>query len=151
MVIEPVLSLMCDVSLRSGMFLDSHKHVVVFPRLKKPSLVADDDLNSNQPILSLSFISKLERKKERKEKVVARRFVRHAEQNKLYPVEQSAFRQQQHSTESAVVSWRLAESFRWSHSPRVLSLILMTMVSCWKHFSIDSQSIIFLFRGFVRT
>jgi len=33
-ILAPVLSLMYNASLRSGQFPDSHKHAVVFPRLK---------------------------------------------------------------------------------------------------------------------
>ena len=77
------------------MFPDFHKHAVVFPRLKKPSLDVND-LNSYRPISNLSFVSKLV------ERVAACRFVDHAEQNKLFPVKQSAYRRH-HSTESAVV------------------------------------------------
>jgi len=54
----PVLSLMCNASLRFGQFPDWHKHTVVVPRLKK-TLLDSDDLNSYRPISNLSFISKL--------------------------------------------------------------------------------------------
>jgi len=94
-VLAPVLSLMCNASLRSGMFPNLHKHAVVFPRLKKPSLDADD-LNSYRPISKLSFVSKLV------EKVAACRFFDHAEENKLFPIKQSAYRWH-HSTESAIL------------------------------------------------
>jgi hypothetical protein len=92
----PVLNLMCNASLRSGKFPYLNKHAVVFPRLKNSSLNADD-LNSYRQILNLSFVLKLV------ERVPARRFVDHAEQNKLFPVKQSAYRRH-HSTESAVVN-----------------------------------------------
>jgi hypothetical protein len=95
-VLAPILSLMCNASMRSGKFPDLHKHAVVYPRLKKPSLDADD-LNSYRPISNLSFVSKLV------ERVTARRFVDHAEQNKLFPVKQSAYRRN-HNTETAVVN-----------------------------------------------
>jgi len=86
---------MCNALLRSGQFPDSHKHSVVFPRLK--TSLDSYDLNSYRPILNLNFILKLV------ERVVTRRFITHVETNKLFPVKQSAYRQQ-HSTESAVVS-----------------------------------------------
>ena len=76
-MLAPVLSLMCNVSLRCGQFPDSHKHAVIFPRLKKPSFDSDDP-NSYRPISNLSFISKLV------ERVVARGFVDHTEHNKLF-------------------------------------------------------------------
>jgi len=44
-VLAPVLSLICNASLRSGMFPNLRKPAIVFPQLKKPSLNADD-LNS---------------------------------------------------------------------------------------------------------
>jgi hypothetical protein len=55
-VLAPVLNRMCNASLRSGIFPDSHKDAVVFPRLKKPSL-DPDDANSYRPISNLSFVS----------------------------------------------------------------------------------------------
>ena len=87
---------MCNASLLSGRLPVTHKHVVVFPRLEKPTLNADD-LNFYRPISNLSFVSKLV------EKVVASRFTDHSEQNKLFPAKQSAYRRH-HSTETAVVS-----------------------------------------------
>jgi len=71
-VLASVLSLMCNASLRSRMFPNLHKHAVVFPWLKKLSLNADD-LNSFRPISNLSSVSKLV------ERVIACRFVDHAE------------------------------------------------------------------------
>lgn len=95
-VLAPVFVVMCNASMCSGKFPDSQKHAVVFPRLKKSTLVADD-VNSYRPISNLSFASKLV------ERVIASRFTAHAENNKLFPIRQSAYRRH-HSTESAVVS-----------------------------------------------
>ena len=67
----------------------------MFPRLKKPTLDADD-ANSYRPIFNLRFVSKLV------ERAVATRLVKHAENNKLFPNRQSAYRRH-HSTETAVV------------------------------------------------
>jgi len=53
------------------------------------------DPSSYRPISNLSFVSKLV------ERVVALRFVRHAESEKFLPTNQSAYRQR-HSTETAV-------------------------------------------------
>jgi len=45
----PVLSLMCNASLQSAKLPASHKHAIVLPRLKKPTL-DEADLNSYRPI-----------------------------------------------------------------------------------------------------
>jgi len=95
-VLAPIFSAMCNISLQTGELPDFQKQAIVFPRLKKPTLDADD-INSYRPISNLSFISKLV------ERVVASRFVAHAEYNKLFPSRQSAYRRH-HSTETAVVS-----------------------------------------------
>ena len=87
---------MCNASMQSGELPQSHKCAVVFPRLKKPTLDADD-ANSYRPISNLSFASKFV------ERLVTARFVQHAEQNKLFPPNQSAYRRH-HSTETAVIS-----------------------------------------------
>jgi len=126
-ILSPVLSLMCNAS----QFPDSHKHAVVFPRLKKP-LLDSDDLNSYWPISNLSFISKLG------ESVVARRFINHAECNKLFPVKQSAYRQQ-HSTEFAVVS--VMNDIIGPLMITVVPLVLLDLSAafsvrhCWKYFT----------------
>jgi len=91
----PVLCLMRNASLQSAK-LASQKHAIVLPRLKKPTL-DEADLNSYRPISNLSFISKLV------ERVVAKRYVEHAELNHLFPARQSAYRHH-HSSETAVVS-----------------------------------------------
>ena len=72
----------------------SHKQAVVYLPLKKATLDPDNP-SSYRPISNLSFISKLV------ERVVASRFVKHAEGKELFPVNQSAYRHH-HSTETAV-------------------------------------------------
>src|SRR5208282_6645903 len=57
-ILAPVLSVMCNASMQSGKFPDTHKQATVFPKLKKPMLDADD-ANSYRPISNLSFVSKL--------------------------------------------------------------------------------------------
>ena len=116
--LAPVLSRMCNASLRSGIFPDSHKDAVVFPRLKKPSL-DPDDVNSYRPISNLSFVSKLV------ERVVASRYTDHAEQNKLFPVKQSAYRRH-HSTESAVLSV-MNDVIRNIDDGKVVPLVLLDL------------------------
>jgi len=99
------------------MFPNLHKHAVIFPRLKKPSLDADD-LNSYRPISNLSFDSKLV------ERVAACRFVDHAEKNKLFPVKQIAYRRHR-STESTVVKVT-NDIIRSIHDGKVVPLVLLT-------------------------
>jgi len=72
----------------------TQKHAIVYPRLKKQTLDADDPCTF-RPISNLSFISKLV------ERMVTSRFVLHSENNKTFPASQSAYRQF-HSTETAV-------------------------------------------------
>jgi hypothetical protein len=85
---------MCNASLQSGSLPATQKQAIVYPRLKKSTMDADDPC-SFRPISNLSFISKLV------ERVVTSRFVLHSETNKLFPTSQSAYRQF-HSTETAV-------------------------------------------------
>ena len=117
-VLSPVLSVMCNASLLSGRLPVAHKHAVVFPRLKKPTLDADD-VNSYRPISNLSFVSKLV------EKVVASRFTYHAEQNKLFPAKQSAYRRH-HSTETAVVSV-MNDVIRSIDDGNIVALVLLDL------------------------
>jgi len=76
-ILTPVITSLCNSSLSSGLFPDSHKRGIVLPRLKKPSLDRSN-LSSYRPISNLSFLSKLV------ERVVASRFVSHAEENRLF-------------------------------------------------------------------
>ena len=94
-ILAPVLCAMCNASLVSGEFPSTQKLAIVAPRLKKPTLDADD-VNSYRPISNLSFASKLV------ERVVASRYREHVERQKLFPARQSAYRRH-HSTETAVV------------------------------------------------
>jgi len=94
--LAPVLSEMCNASLQSGDLPETQKSALVFPRLKKPTLDAEDP-NSYRPISNLSFNSKFV------ERVVATRFTAHAERYRLFPSNHSAYRRH-HNTETAVVS-----------------------------------------------
>ena len=94
--LTPVITSLCNSSLSSGLFPDLHKPAIVLPRLKKPSLDSSN-LSSYRPISNLSFLSKLV------ERVVASRFIGHAnEENRLFPVHQSSHRHG-HSTETAML------------------------------------------------
>ena len=68
------------------------KATIVHPRLKKTNL-DPEDMNSYRPISNLTFLSKTV------ERVVAIRFVEHAELHGLMPHHQSAYRSF-HSTEN---------------------------------------------------
>ena len=92
--IAPLLCAICNASLKSAVMPVSQKQAVVYPRLKKATLDPDNP-SSYRPISNLSFISKLV------ERVVASRFVKHAEGKELFAVNQSAYRHH-HSTETAV-------------------------------------------------
>jgi len=95
-----------------------HKHAVVHPRLKKQTLDAAD-VSSYRPISNLSFVSKLV------ERVVASRFVDHAESQNLFPSRQSAYRRH-HSTETAVVSV-LNDVIQSTDAGRVVALVLLDL------------------------
>jgi hypothetical protein len=84
-VLAPVLREMCNASMQSGELPSTQKSAIVFPRLKKPTLDADD-ANSYRPISNLSFTSKFV------ERVVATQFTGHAERYGLFPPNQSAYR-----------------------------------------------------------
>ena len=87
---------MCNMSLEEGNFPNMLKATIVRPRLKKTNL-DPEDLNSYRPISNLTFLSKTV------ERVVAIRFVEHAELHGLLPHNQSAYRSF-HSTETAVLA-----------------------------------------------
>ena len=82
------------MSFEHGYFLASHKHAIVRPRIKKPSLDVLD-IKSFRPISNISFLSKLT------ERLVVNRFNKHTDIYHLLPVRQSAYRQF-HSTETAI-------------------------------------------------
>ena len=90
----PLFAVLCNSSYSSGL-PPSQKRALVSARLKKNTM-DPGDLNSYRPISNLSFASKLV------ELSVAARFVKHCDQNHLFPVRQSAFRRH-HSTETAVL------------------------------------------------
>jgi hypothetical protein len=90
----PLFAALCNSTFLFGL-PPSQKQAMVSARLKKPTM-DPADLNSYRPISNLSFVSKFV------ERSVAARFVKHCDQNKLFPVRQSAFRRH-HSTETAVL------------------------------------------------
>jgi hypothetical protein len=90
-VLSPIPSEICNASLQSGELPDTQKSAIVFPRLERPTLDAEN-ASSYRPITKLSFVSKF-----------MERFTAHAERHKLFPSNQSAYRRH-HNTETAVVS-----------------------------------------------
>jgi len=96
-VIAPVLTEISNTSLQSW-DLPETKVSPGFPRLNKLTLDAED-ANLYRPISNLLFASNFV------ERVVATRFAAHAERHKLFPSNQSTYRQH-HNTETAVVSVR---------------------------------------------
>jgi len=88
----PVIQLLGGVETASPLLIWS---ATLSARLKKTTM-DPDDLNSYRPISNLSFACKLV------EPSVAARFVKHCDQNHLFPVRQSAF-SRHHSTETAVL------------------------------------------------
>ena len=93
-VLALIITFMANTSITQGLFPDSHKHAVVCPRIKKPSL-DPLDIKSYRPISNLSLVSKTV------ERLVMNRMNIHANQYGLFPARQSAYRLH-HSTETAV-------------------------------------------------
>ena len=90
----PVIRKIVNLSLESGVFAEDWKNALVHPLLKKVGL---KPINKNfRPVSNLQFISKIT------EKSVAIQLQDHMTANNLFPVLQSAYRQN-HSTETALL------------------------------------------------
>jgi len=122
---------MCNASLQSGNLPVTQKSAIVFPRLKKPTLDADD-ANSYRPISNLSFASKFV------ERVVASRFLYHAEGNKLFPSNQSAYRRY-HNTETAVLSV-MNDIIRAIDRGEITALVLLDLSAAFD--TVDHQTML---------
>ena len=83
------------MSFGEGVFPDSHKHALVWLRIKKPTLDLLD-IKSFRPISNPSFVSKMT------ERLVVDRFNAHISTYHLLPPRQSAYRPY-HSTETAIM------------------------------------------------
>lgn len=94
-VIAPVITAMCNASIRQKTMPDLHKIAIVHPLLKKPTL-DQSDLNSFRPISNLSYVSKL------LERLINKRLTDFMDKHMLLPKTQSAYREH-HSTETALV------------------------------------------------
>jgi hypothetical protein len=130
-IVAPVLTVLSNMSMQLGVFPQLHKQAVVFPRLKKPTLDADD-ANSYRPNSNLTFISKFI------ERLVARRFVQHAEYHNLFPQNQSAYRRF-HSTETAVISVT-NDIIRSIDRGEITALVLLDLSSAFD--TVDHQTLI---------
>ena len=91
----PLVTCMCNSSIREGYLPMSQKCAVITPRLKKDGLDSTD-MKNFRPISNLTFMSKVV------EKVVAGRLLRYLAENDLLPKLQSGFRRF-HSTETAIL------------------------------------------------
>ena len=134
-VLTPVLTAMCNASMKLGEVPDSLKRAVVFPRLKKPTLNADE-VNSYRPISNLSFTSKFV------ERLVAVRYTQHAEQSDLFPKNQSAYRRY-HSTETAVINV-MNDIIRAVDRGEVTALALLDLSAAFD--TVDHQTLIEVLR-----
>lgn len=117
--------------MQSGELPATHKSAIVFPRPKKPTFDADD-ANSYRPISNLSFVSKFV------ERVVAERFTEHAERNKLFPSNQSAYRRY-HNTETAVISV-MDDIIRAIDRGEVTALVLLDLSAAFD--TVDHQTLL---------
>ena len=94
-ILLPVITLLVNLSLKSGEFCSSLKRAYVTPLLKKADL--DPDILKNfRPVSNLSFISKLI------ERIVAIQLTAHLKLDGLFEKFQSAYRPM-HSTETALL------------------------------------------------
>jgi hypothetical protein len=93
--LAPVISAMCNASIRQQMMPNLHKNAIVHPLLKKPTL-NQSDLNSFRPISNLSYVSKI------LERLINKRLTDFMDKHLLLPKTQSAYREH-HSTETALV------------------------------------------------
>ena len=93
--LAPFLVKLFNKSLSDGVFPQSFKTSYITPILKKPGLDCGDT-SSYRPISNLSVISIL------LERLILVRITKHLDNNKLLPINQSAYRQY-HSTETAVL------------------------------------------------
>jgi len=95
-LLADTLASICNALFRESVFPADLKAAVVRPRLKKPTLNADD-VNFFRPISNLSFLSKVV------ERVAANQLKAHFESQHLLPNRQSAYRAH-HSTETAIIA-----------------------------------------------
>ena len=94
-VFTPILTKLVNASLVSCQFPTAHKHALVTPILKKPSM-DPAQLSNYRPISNLSFVWKL------LERSVASQMSTYFSYNDLFPPLQSAYRPR-HSTETALL------------------------------------------------
>ena len=93
----PVITLITNLYLQPGHFLEVWKEAIVTPLLKKCGSDSSNFKNL-RPVSNLSYISKLKES----QSAFADQIQSHLAKNNLYPVFQSAYRKL-HSTETALV------------------------------------------------
>jgi hypothetical protein len=125
------LARICNASFHEGSFPGSLKTAVVRPRLKKPTLNAED-LNSYRPISNLSFLSNVV------ECATAARLIVHIESQQLFPCRQSAYRAR-HSTETAIIAVQ-GETVRAIDSGDVCALVLLDLSAAFD--TVDHQTLL---------
>ena len=94
-VLLPLLTVLCNRSIRDGVLPPSQKRSILIPALKGDGLEPANPLNY-RPIANVSFLSKII------EKIVASQLIGHLERNNLLPSCQSGFRKF-HSTETLLL------------------------------------------------
>ena len=94
-VFAPILTYICNRSLRENVLPTCQKSAVILPLLKKSNL-NKSELKNYRPVSNLSFLSKFI------ERVVCSQLTSYLEVNKLLPDNQSAYRRN-HSTETALL------------------------------------------------
>ena len=93
-IFSPIIASKAHASFEQGIFPSAHKHVIVRPRIKQPSLDLLD-IKLYRHISNLSLISKVV------EWLAVNRLSEHISQHRLLPERQSTYRRH-HSTETAV-------------------------------------------------
>ena len=91
----PIVTAMCNASLKEGLLPPSERHALVRPLLKKSNL-DPSELKNYRPVSNISFMSKVI------ERIVSKQIVAYLQANDLLPCLQSAYRKH-HSTETALL------------------------------------------------
>ena len=91
----PAITIIINRSLQTAVFPENYKQAIVTPLIKKPSL-DKNVLKNYRPVSNLPFISKI------LEKVVLSQLKDYLNENNLFPINQSAYREG-HSTETTLL------------------------------------------------
>ena len=139
-ILVPTITKIVNMSLDQGDFPASMKKAQVVPLLKKPSLDIEQ-LKNDRPVSNLTFLSKII------EKIVAVRINNHLSTHQLHEPFQSAYREC-HGTETALLCVEMTYSEHWIKGKLCTlysltfrrPLIPLTIVYCWRDFSMKSVS-----------